>query len=508
MSSAWYYAIQAQKAGPVSWEEIERLERAGDVSPATLVWRKGMTDWRPLREVSPTKTSAPEPPPLKSPPVASANVAPPPAAHVSPQTSTTPTSRRRHAPPNQLSISPGAAIAALLVVAILAGGGVFVAINLTSGNQSVSPVASQQNKSVVVAKNQPYESPMVNDSTVESEEKRPTETPIESPEFIEPILEATDPPSPEPTKSQHQISKDPVAEPTETTDPVPAEPTPRPQPAQQAQKTDWPWQNSQLFQEVNVRRKPSFTMIGRPVAMSQAYQILSTLDVGEPNDDGSLPITQTVIATRLNSADDLSRSAMQADLTNLKDRTFTYRFHPGHGVVDFKRKAGKIKPAEVKTESVEGMFAGAAMDDDGWRELAHLTFLQPPEPLAQGVAWRRQIHHAWGSLGAWSGDTDFRFHGHRQDSDWVAYQHTMTWKPPAGGAKASILNISTAKFAATKSQGVIQYDPKQKRVLAAEETFEVGGSMNAEMAGQAIAIEMTETQTMGIRILDQNPWRQ
>lgn len=489
MNAKWYYAEQGNRVGPLDWREIERLHGGGAIGPKTLVWRQGMPDWQPLGSV--IASVAPQPPPLSPPPA-------PPASSPSPTTS------RRRPPPNQLNMSWSAAIALLLIVAMTTAGiGAAVAtFFMQRPHPAPENTIVQRPVERTQGRREANPSAVVDPLTVEPLVERPIDlsrTPVELPSVETPIsVDPTQPDDSEFTPPDSDLQPEPAPAP---------EPEPQP-PVELPQKVAWPWEGSQLFQEVNVRRKPTFNMLGRPVEMSQAYQILSTLDIGKSKDDGTIPITQTVIETRLHSADKLSRTGMQADLSDLKGRQFTYRFHPGHGVLDFHREGAEIKPADVKTDSLEGLFAGSAMDDDGWRELAHLTFLQPPEPLEQGVAWRRQIFHNWGSLGEWAGDTDFRYEGQRQNSDWIAYQHTMKWKPPAEGAGASMLKISAARFAATKSAGMIQYDPEQKRVLAAEESFEVGGAMQAEFAGQEIPIEMTELQTMGIRVLDQNPWRQ
>jgi len=48
----WYYAIGRDRQGPVNQVELGRLATAGEVSADTLVWREGMPQWKPYREVS------------------------------------------------------------------------------------------------------------------------------------------------------------------------------------------------------------------------------------------------------------------------------------------------------------------------------------------------------------------------------------------------------------------------------------------------------------------------
>lgn len=68
----WYYAINGERRGPVNQAEFERLARAGSITPATLVWRKPMTDWQSLADVLAADPEAvvltpPEPPSLPEP---------------------------------------------------------------------------------------------------------------------------------------------------------------------------------------------------------------------------------------------------------------------------------------------------------------------------------------------------------------------------------------------------------------------------------------------------------
>ena len=48
---SWRYAIDEQEQGPVSDEELARLFAEGTVTPGTMVWRKGMSEWQPYSRV-------------------------------------------------------------------------------------------------------------------------------------------------------------------------------------------------------------------------------------------------------------------------------------------------------------------------------------------------------------------------------------------------------------------------------------------------------------------------
>lgn len=76
--SQWFYAeANRERRGPVPAEEVAALFRAGQLSADTLVWREGIGDWQPLRNVadelglqallSPSATLPPGVPPLPPP---------------------------------------------------------------------------------------------------------------------------------------------------------------------------------------------------------------------------------------------------------------------------------------------------------------------------------------------------------------------------------------------------------------------------------------------------------
>src|SRR5437868_11778858 len=58
----WYYSDAGQQKGPVTDDQFEQLVRDGAIQSATLVWREGMTDWKPLAQVR-----AINPPPITAP---------------------------------------------------------------------------------------------------------------------------------------------------------------------------------------------------------------------------------------------------------------------------------------------------------------------------------------------------------------------------------------------------------------------------------------------------------
>ena len=48
----WYYAINQERKGPVDEATMADLAKSGVITPDTLVWRQGLTEWQPFRAVS------------------------------------------------------------------------------------------------------------------------------------------------------------------------------------------------------------------------------------------------------------------------------------------------------------------------------------------------------------------------------------------------------------------------------------------------------------------------
>jgi uncharacterized RDD family membrane protein YckC len=47
----WYYVDQGAQAGPVQEAQLEQLHASGKIQADTLVWREGLANWIPYREV-------------------------------------------------------------------------------------------------------------------------------------------------------------------------------------------------------------------------------------------------------------------------------------------------------------------------------------------------------------------------------------------------------------------------------------------------------------------------
>lgn len=65
-SSEWYYVANGTRQGPTTATAIKKLLSTKQIETDTQVWRKGMPEWKPLRESDLRDLVAAEPPPISS----------------------------------------------------------------------------------------------------------------------------------------------------------------------------------------------------------------------------------------------------------------------------------------------------------------------------------------------------------------------------------------------------------------------------------------------------------
>jgi uncharacterized RDD family membrane protein YckC len=58
----WYYAVNNERQGPITEAEFEKFVAEGRIKPETLVWRMGMTEWKPYSAVAAPTAAAPSAP--------------------------------------------------------------------------------------------------------------------------------------------------------------------------------------------------------------------------------------------------------------------------------------------------------------------------------------------------------------------------------------------------------------------------------------------------------------
>jgi hypothetical protein len=268
-----------------------------------------------------------------------------------------------------------------------------------------------------------------------------------------------------------------------------------------------------LYQELDIQRAPKFSILGAVTAQDLHYQLLSELRVHPADEKGVRKIEQYVRDTKLLKADDLSREMFEQSLADLVGWQFTFQVNRRGDIVEWKSgpPAGR-KAARVERGAELGFMVTSVMDEDGWKEMAQLSFFTPEEQTSGSQTWVRKMTHDFGALGSWEGETHYTPKersdpggGLRSDPLQIDYVHRMTYKPPARGIGGLPFTITEAAFKPEVAGGTFHYDTQAGRVQQVQERFLVKGTLATELLGQAAAVEMEEDQLITVRMLERNP---
>lgn len=260
-----------------------------------------------------------------------------------------------------------------------------------------------------------------------------------------------------------------------------------------------------FYQQVVISRLSRYRILDMDLGQNVQYVLVSRFHEKKKNDDGSRVVEQKVVGVRLSNADPSLQVRLNELLQKTKGVTFTM-------TLDARREVTKFEGGQ---EAVE-VFAGANplggpsfllwsfLDRDGWKELAQLSFFQPPSQVRRGQRWDRSMTHSWGPLGHWSGKVHYQLTGKQAEGDRFDYVLDLTYKPPGKGGGLPF-TIGQSRFQVQTARGVIAYQPRRKRVATAEERFHVRGQLTISFLGVESAVQMDEMQLFQLRILDRNP---
>jgi hypothetical protein len=265
-----------------------------------------------------------------------------------------------------------------------------------------------------------------------------------------------------------------------------------------------------FFQEVMVGRVSAYRVLGTDLGQNVQYLLVSRFTVKKVEADGGLIAQQKVEGVRLANAD----PAMQAQLNDLlqktKGATFTWTFNAQREVTHFE--GGKEAIQVFKGTNPLGgptFLLWSFLDQDGWKELAQITFFRPPDLAfkggrGRGQKWTRPMSHSWGPLGHWAGRVSYAYTASKAGLDQYAYVLDLAYRPPQMAGNLPF-QVAQSDFRLQTAQGTIVFDPARGRITAAEERFHVRGALAISYLGVDAAVEMDEAQIFRLRLLDRNP---
>lgn len=525
MQQQWYYRRGEKTLGPVSRDELLRLVAVGQLAKDAPVIGDGMRDWVAIGAIDKPRPRGPSPPVKRPESRAVAAAIPPKPASTAGNTS----APRR--PPNR---QPRGAerwplyMVSLVAVAAISAAVIWIAISFRSSDKNARnpngitelratrPSSTTQPKEDAASRSTSGgRVQSVRDASVASESVGDGRSPaaFDLPRRDDRGAEFESQPSLADLSATGQ--PDFAADPAIETGPPSPQPRARVQPVEKAnnQRTEpvgstAPQKPIVVFQELDIQRLPKFSVLGTVMSQDIHYRILSELSVREPDEKGFRIVSQVVKETQLVKADALSHSLFDESLKRLRGWQFSYTMNSGGEVIEMRGPDDGRKFSPVEPAGGKGFLITSVMDEDGWKELAELTFFQPDPAGMENQSWSRQMTHDYEPLGSWFGETTFVSHGKQQDLMRIDFAHKLTYKPPAKGAAAGglPLTINNADFKALAAGGTIYFDTQSDRVQSAQEQFRVRGMLGTEVLGQAANVEVEEHQTITLRVLDQNPW--
>jgi hypothetical protein len=258
-----------------------------------------------------------------------------------------------------------------------------------------------------------------------------------------------------------------------------------------------------FYQHVVISRLSQYHIADLDLGQNVQYELVSRLRVKEKK-EGSLVVEQKVESVRLGNADPALQKRLEELLQKTKGATFTMTLNERREVKTFEGSREAIQVLTGKNPLGGPSFLlWSFLDQDGWKELAQLSFFQPPSGKNTG-RWSRDMTHSWGPLGQWSGKIHYRAAGKQTGGERFHYLLDLAYQPPQKGGELPF-EIGTSQFQIQTASGAILYQPSRGRVAAAEERFHVRGLLAVSVLGVEAPVQMDEMQVFQLRILDHNP---
>ena len=262
-----------------------------------------------------------------------------------------------------------------------------------------------------------------------------------------------------------------------------------------------------LFQELSIARRASHHIQGIDMATRLRYRVLSKFTVERRDGEGHLVVTQRVLASHLDDADEISQAMLADAVRKTVGSVYKIRLNANMEVVAFEGKEAKLRiAAGGQPFAGQAFLVTSLMDKDGWKEMAQVAFFQPNRPLRVGERWQQKLVHAWGPLGTWTGRVLYGYLG--KDKQWhrIGYVHQLRHQPPDRAMKGLPFQVDQASFQPPRGQGIIYFDSHAGRVAGAEERFAVQGTLTVSLLGQKVPVQIREEQFFRMKLTDRDPW--
>jgi hypothetical protein len=288
---------------------------------------------------------------------------------------------------------------------------------------------------------------------------------------------------------------------------VPALPVlPLPKPAPPEGVPDFK-EGDRFYQEVLIGRVSQYNMLGIDLGQQVKYVLVSSFTIRKRDADGTLYVDQKVESVKLAEADRVLQAQLEELLKKTKGATFKLTISPRREVVRFEGGQEAIRVFTGANPLGGTTFLlWSFLDQDGWKELAEVSFFRPRDVKRKDDRWVRPLTHSWGPLGNWVGKVTYVRNGLDLGKERYDYALDLVYRPPAAGAGAALpFHVGKADFRIQTAAGAIAFDATRGRVSHAEERFHVRGVLPVSALGVDALVEMDEKQIFQLRHHDRNP---
>ena len=213
------------------------------------------------------------------------------------------------------------------------------------------------------------------------------------------------------------------------------------------------------------------------------YQILSRLELSPRTADGSRKVNQIVEQSHLGQADEMLRGTYEKALRDLIGQRYVFTLNERGEIIEFTGFKTTTTTAPVSRPGEEGFMVVTVVDEDGWKELAQLSFLQPDRSIASGQPWTRPMAHDWSPLGTWRGTTTYTQRGPEGAGMCYDYTHEMSFAPSERTEGVLPFDVTGANFRALKASGSFVFDAARRQVTSVHEEYHVEGTFSAGLPG-------------------------
>jgi hypothetical protein len=129
----------------------------------------------------------------------------------------------------------------------------------------------------------------------------------------------------------------------------------------------------------------------------------------------------------------------------------------------------------------------------------------PPKPVNKGDSWKHSQTVPLGPLGTFKGDTKYTYKGQGKDGEEIAFEQGLSYSPPKEDDNTLPFKVTKGEMKAEDASGKIIFDAAKGRVVRAESTQTIKGSLTIDVMGNSVTMDMNMKQTSKSRVLDKAP---